>query len=237
MNSFSTEHQTVRGRIAYVSDTAEDNGRLRGEERFTVTSHADGRKILRAACVINDPPHVVRDVVQTVDAAFQPLTCFVQIRTGGAPTGSGWFRWHDGIAACEADTAAEGRVSQTMNDDGLPRAFCNHAIVGDAWMAANHPRKAEKDRFLITNMFTPSLNKQGATGPTLARRALDIEYRGRDRITVPAGAFDVLAFAFAENRDHAPDYEMWMTDDGYFIPVLSMYRGRRRYELTEFERA
>lgn len=237
MEPFSKIDRRWRGAIAYLSDEADDRGRARGHELFSVSAHADGTKTLRASCVIDDPPHIVRDVVQTVDAAMRPRECFVQLRVGGAFAGSGWFAWRDGWAGCEADTATEGRVSQRMACADGPRGFCNHAIVGDAWMAANHPRRRAGDSFTLAQMFTPSLNKQGSTGPLLARTALDIVYRGTERVTVPAGTFTTLSFRFtgaeADGNSTAPEYEMWTTDDGCYSPVLSMYRGRRRYELVE----
>lgn len=121
-----------------------------------------------------------------------------------------------------------------------PRAFCNHSIVGDAWMAANYPLERGPGFFFFEQMFTPSLNKQGATGPRLAVLSLGLEYLGQQRITVPAGTFETHAFRL--NSIAGPEhlarenlhYEIWTTTDGSYIAVQSMYRGRRRYELVEY---
>lgn len=234
------QHRSIRGRIAYVSDAAADFGRPRGMETFSVTIHGDGTRIQRATSVIDDPPHIVRDVIERVDADLRPVECFVGLRVGGAAAGSGWFRWANGVAGCEAETAAEGRVSQQMRYVDGPRAFCNHAIVGDAWMAANYPLARGPGLFFFEQMFTPSLNKQGATGPRLAVLPVGLEYLGRQTVTVTAGTFDTHAFRL--NSIAGPDqlcranlhYEIWTTADGSYIAVQSMYRGQRRYELVEF---
>ncbi|MBM3516170.1 MAG: hypothetical protein FJX59_20995 [Alphaproteobacteria bacterium] len=234
------KHRTISGRIAYVSDADHDRGRRRGEETFTVTIHGDGTHLQRANCVIEEEPHIVRDVMQRSDAALNPIACFVSIRTGGLATGSGWFRWADGTATCDAETRAEGRLSHRAPYRDGPRAFCNHSIVGDAWMAAHYPMARGPGLFLCEQMFTPSRNKQGATGPSLAMLKLGLQYLGRERVSVPAGTFDTYAFrlnsvpGLAALRTENLHYEIWTTTDGSFIAVQSMYRGRRRYELVEY---
>jgi len=239
----SAESQTVRGRIAYVSDRAHDAGRARGHEAFSITAFADGTRTLRAACTISDPPVVERYVVQTVDAAMRPLDCFVRVRTGNAFTGLGWFRWADGAVVCEAFTAADGRLSQRQACAPGPVAFCNHAIVGDAWMTAAYPRGRGLGATAVANTFTPSPHTQGATGPSLNRLTLGLMWQGPETVAVPAGRFTADKFRLGRIApDGKPDpaglsYEIWVLADGSHVPALAMYRGERRYELVNYETA
>ena len=235
-------HTTVSGQIAYVSDQPHDMGRRRGVEDFSITTFADGTKTLRALSVIEDPPHVVREVVQTVDATMRPLDCFVRVRTAGAFTGSGWFRWSDDSAECENYTAAEGRAHERKACAPGPVVFCNHAIVGDAWMTAAFPFDQGQGLAVIDNFFTASANKQGATGPSLNRLMLGLMWQGVETITVGAGEFKTNKFrlnSLARREDLTPEnlgYEIWVLIDGSYTPALSMYRGERRYELMSYAR-
>ena len=238
--------RTVSGRIAYLSDKAADRGRPRGEETFTFTVATDGSVTQRAFSIIADAPHVRRDVIENADAQLRLKDCYVRIAVGKtAPfsEGAGWFRFGSEDATCEAFTSSEGRISQRHQLTGGPVVFCNHAIVGDAWMMAAYPLARGPGRVLVRDMLLPTLNKQGATGPMLAHAHLGIEYLGPERITVAAGAFDCLRFrcnSVASEDDLAEAnlaYEMWCTADGLYMAVLSMYRGDRRYELTAFSAA
>ncbi len=238
--SIAITHSTTKGRIAYLSDKPADFGRERGWEDFTISRFADGTITQRASCVIADPPHVVRDVVQTCDSTMRPLDCFVRVRTAGRFTGTGWFRWNEQEAECESFTDAEGRVHERDSLQPGPVAFCNHAIIGDAWMSAAYPLTQGVGATIIQNMYTPSRNKQGATGPTLNRAVLGLIWQGSETISVKAGTFETNKFrlgTIASGDQLIPDdlkYEMWVLKDGSCVPALTMYRGDRRYELVSY---
>jgi hypothetical protein len=234
-------HSTLKGRIAYLSDKPADFGRERGWEDFTISKFEDGTMTQRATCLISDAPHVVRDVIQTCDSAMRPLDCFVRVRTSNTFTGSGWFRWSEHEAECESFTAAEGRLHERETLQPGPVVFCNHAIIGDAWMSAAFPFAQGSGTTIIQNMYTPSRNKQGATGPTLNRLVLGLMWHGSETISVKAGTFETNKFRLGsiESADHrSPDdltYEMWVLKDGSHVPALTMYRGDRRYELVSYK--
>lgn len=229
------------GTIAYLSDKVEDKGRKRGFETFTITEDSDGTLMQRALCEIQDPPFVQRDITQYGTKDMRPRDCYVRIRTGENPpfvTGGSWFRFGDKVAECEGDTTADGRISQRHPLSGGPVGFCNHSIVGDAWMIATYPLAQGPGEFLVKDFILPTLNKQGATGPKLAHAHLAIKFLGRETITVQAGTFNCLHFttkSFPPGGtlgDAEYKYQMWCTDDGLFMAVLSGYMGERRYELV-----
>jgi hypothetical protein len=185
---------------------------------------------------------VLRDITQCGTETLRPLDCYVRIRTGAAPPfagGSGWFHFGGPTVTCEAETTSEGRISQTYQLEGGPLAFCNHSIVGDAWMTAAYPLAQGPGEFLVRDMLLPTLNKQGATGPMLAHAHLVLKFVGRERITVGAGTFDCLHFRTSSVPPGADlsaakyAYDMWCTDDGLYTAVLSGYLGERRFELME----
>jgi hypothetical protein len=234
------------GTIAYLSDKTEDRGRKRGFETFTITEDSDGTLTQRALCEIQDPPFVQRDITQYGTAAMRPLDCYVRIRTGEKPpfvTGGSWFRFGEDVAECEGDTTADGRISQRHPLSGGPVGFCNHSIVGDAWMIANYPLAQGPGEFLVKDFILPTLSKQGATGPRLAHANLAIQFVGRESITVGAGTFDCLHFRTSSFppggtlKDAHYAYNMWCTDDGLYMAVLSGYLGERRYELMSLRDA
>ncbi|MBL8628016.1 MAG: hypothetical protein JNM81_00195 [Rhodospirillaceae bacterium] len=232
--------RTFAGHIAYVSDKPEDRGRARGHEDVSVSLFSDGTRTMRATCLIADPPHVVRDVVQSVDANMNATDCFVRVRTSDQFTGSAWFRWHDGMAESENVTAQNGRQSERMAYPTGPVVFCNHAITGDAWMTTGYPMNKGPGLATIENMFSASPHKQGATGPSLHKLLLGVMYVGPEQISVAAGTFATHHYCLATISsvdDLLPqnlDYDTWVLTDGSFIPALSMYRGLRRYELTRY---
>ena len=233
---------TLIGQLDYLSDRHDDRGRRHGCERFTLTRAAGGHMVQRAHCRIDDPPHVERDSVLAVDATLRPLDAYVRIQTGGAFTGAGWYWFSDREAQCEVFSRGDGRTRYSQSIGSGPFAFCSHAVIGDAWMLAAVAPAADGCRRAVT-LLTSTLNKQGATGPGLATKAYGVERVGAETIEVPAGRFDTVHLRSGAVGSHqqlaAADfsYEIWVTDDEYRLGVLSMYRGKARYQLRELDRS
>ena len=113
--------------------------------------------------------------------------------------------------------------------------------------------REELGRFLHSHaLFSPpsgysaygsTLNKQGATGPALATKAYGVERVGLETIVVPAGTFSTLHLRSGEVETPQQlasadfSYDIWVTDDEYRLAVLSMYKGKARYQLTELSRS
>jgi len=235
------DYSTIRGTINYVSDEDSDKGRKRGYEYFTLTLHKDGGRVQRALSIIEDQPIVVRDILESVSKDWHLQDCYVRIHSKKQFTGTGWFRFHNNLAECETFTTTEGRVSQYMTLESGPVVFCNHSIVGDAWMMTAYDISQGPGRQKVEQMLTPTLNKQGAEGPILTRSALGIEFVGKETIKVPAGIFQCLHFKTGRyDRNHALataslNYDIWCTADSHYVTIMSMYAGKRRYEMVQWQ--
>ncbi len=239
-NNTESHRTTLVGQLNYVSDQPADAGRLHGYERFTITRMPDGRMVQRANCRITDPPDVERDSLLAVDAALRPTDALVRIETGGRFTGTGWYRFSADTAECQAFTSADGRTAYRRPINPGPLSFCSHALVGDAWMiAAGAP--TEDGHRQPCELLTCTLNKQGATGPGLASISYGVERVGSEQITVPAGTFSVVHYRCG--RVESPEllraaqftYDIWVSADEFRLAVLSMYRGKSRYELVALD--
>ncbi|MDX2223338.1 MAG: hypothetical protein SFV21_11340 [Rhodospirillaceae bacterium] len=204
-----------------------------GREMFHVTIQADGTRILRAICELEDDK-LLRDVVATVGADWYPIDAFVRIVTDGAFVGSTWFRFTHRAAECHAVTALEGRWSQAFDLDGPAGELGTHPVHADAWGLAHFPNREPGHEALPPGVrFSTSIQSNGGSGPLLTpstgrkRR----RYVGREKLTVRAGAFDVEHF-----QDLFPDKppaDLWVTATDYVpVKVQWVYR-KQTYELVE----
>ena len=127
-NILQIDHETVMGKIIYLSEKEDRKGQERGREYFIINKHADGHRKIVAHCEIDDRPSVMRDITYSIDENWLPLDCFVRISVGDKFMGTGWFNFDGNKAECEAQTSLEGRVSQTMKAKGpMIKTFQNHA--------------------------------------------------------------------------------------------------------------
>ncbi len=227
-------YQLVHGRLAYTH-----RGVLRGEERFTISVHADGSKILRAMSEIFET-RVLRDASIRLGADGCPRDAFVRLTVDDQFRGSGWFVFDAEHAEGEALQVPAGRVSQRLRLDAPVRSFGTHPIAGDAWHAMLYdmagPRQQHFDRLMIS-----SYAFDGATGPELLPVGFGLELLGLEQVTVPAGTFRCRHFRFllvrTEFHDHPP-YDIWVTEDPACVIVRAQVGAPRDllYELTACER-
>ena len=234
--------RSISGTIAYTSTKPERSGATRGREYFRIDVHRDGSRTIAAHGEIDDAPAVVRDVNLRVGADRRPLDCFVRICVGGEFTGSAWFRFDDGLAECEALTAAEGRFSQRMAIEGHLPAFGNHAMINDGFLLGLYDLSQGPGIEVTRGLLLSSPDHRGATGPMLFGVDLAIEYVGPERITVGAGTFDALHFRMVDvpglPLEHPP-YDLWCTSDGDYVLLKAAVGGymQTAYELAACERS
>ncbi|MXO69448.1 hypothetical protein GRI72_11515 [Altererythrobacter marinus] len=232
--------RSVTGTLRYTSNQEERRGAERGREFFRIDVHADGSRTIAAHGEIDDAPAVVRDVNLRVDADRAPQECFVRIAVGGAFRGSAWFRFAPDTAECEAFTAVEGRVRQTMTLDRPLPAFGNHAMANDGFMLSLYDLSQGPGVQVIERLLLSSPDHRGATGPMLFAVDLALEFVGEETVTVAAGTFDALHFRMVDvpglPLEH-PEYDLWCTADGDYVLLKAAVGGymQTAYELTHYE--
>ena len=227
-------YRLVHGELAYRHD-----GRTRGHERFTISVHADGSRILRAMSEIFET-RVLRDVSLRIGPDWCPREVFLRLTVADEFRGSGWFTFDEGEARGEALHAPASRLSQQVRLERRIRSFGTHPIQGDAWHTGmfdvgGPPRQHFDDVMISSYAF------DGATGPELLPLRFGLELLGMEDVEVPAGCFACRHFRFllgdGEFSDHPP-YEVWVTADGDNVLVRAHVGAPRdlSYELVRYER-
>lgn len=230
------EHQTLRGRLDYISDGVGVTGR----EWFTMTVHGDGARTMRALTAMDDDK-VLRDVTFAVDAQFRPLDCFIRLTVNDRFQGSGWFRFTETEVECESVFVGGGRVSQRWPVQGRIPLFVNHSVACDAWVNGvfDMKRSAEVQTFWPRLASSPLGN--GSSGPMLGDTTtvtpepgrLDLQYLGEETIEVPAGRFACQRILL--NPGKIPRFEIW-SHGPHHLPVQIRWDRRSKwYRLAELE--
>jgi len=233
--------RSIVGTIRYTSMKPERAGAERGREWFRIDVHQDACRTIAAHSEIDDAPAVVRDVDLRVGPDLRPLDCFVRIAVGGAFRGSAWFRFSDRLAECEAFTAVEGRVSQRMELTQPTPAFGNHAMINDCFLLHLYDFSKAPGVQVTKGLLLSSPDHRGATGPLLFPVDLALEFVGRERVTVAAGAFESLHLRMVDAPGLPvthPIYDLWCTSDGDWVLLKAAVGGymQTAYELTELSR-
>ena len=230
------DHVTRRGSVEYqISIPAFPNG-VWGREDFTLTRHANGDRVLRAFCELDDEPSLIRDVIQRVDAGFHPQDCMVRLTEGGAFKGSTWYHITDDEIYFQGLTSEAGRISGQLDIDRTIRGFGTHALNSDAWLVARFDRSQGPRQHTFYNSPLTSLDHRGATGPALVcSQGTTIEYFGEESITVRAGTFECHHFAYVVVATDHPEYHLWVTTDGDFVFVKGIVEAPYQwsFELTD----
>lgn len=232
--------RSITGTILYTSSKPDRMGHERGREYFRMDIHADGCRTIAAHGEIDDAPAVVRDVNLRIGPNGRPQESFVRIAVGGEFRGSGWFRFSDSIAECEASTTVEGRVSQKMELKSPLVAFGNHAMVNDGFLLSLYNLAEGPGVQVFRNILLSSPDHRGATGPMLFPIDLAIEFVGQEQLTVTAGEFSALHFRFTDIPglllEHPP-YDLWCTADGDYVLLKAAVGGymQTAYELTSYD--
>ena len=190
-------HSTRRGTVEYLIDSSAFPNGTWGREHFTLTRHANGDRVLRAFCELDDEPALIRDVIQRVDAEFHPQDCVVRLTEDGVFKGSTWYHITDEEITYQGITKDEGRISGTLPIDRTVRGFGTHALNSDAWLVARFDRSQGPGQHTFYNSPLTSLDHRGATGPALVcSQGTTIEYFGEEKISVSAGTFECHHFAY-----------------------------------------
>jgi hypothetical protein len=224
-------HRSYRGKMLYITDGVGEMGR----EYFSVTVQPDGTRTLRAQCEMDDD-QLLRDVVLTVNAGWEPLDAFVRLTIAGQTVGSSWYCFEGRRAECQGRTATEGRISRTLLSSKTVESLGTHALHGDSWVVGRlRNYRGPPDAFPLATFATSTL-PNGGSGPDLIplsagfSRILDL---GSEEVTVPAGRFATRHLRIiVPNVD---DFDVWAGGEDC-LPVKSTSRGlKQTYEMVEIE--
>jgi len=183
----------IEGQVSYFEKKGVDLDES-GRERFSVTVHDNGHRTLRAICEF-DEARILRDVVYTVNDAFQPVEAYIRI-VNGTDVGSGWFRFTDTHAESEAMIPEQGRISQRIPISQPVKAFGSHPICSDIWRLSQLKRSSVGQSQHLTHCMncSPIGKGFGEEGPKLNEQDYHYVYQGLDNIEVKAGKFDCHKF-------------------------------------------
>lgn len=223
------KHRSYQGRVLYLTDGVGEMGR----ETFYVTIQPDGTRTMRATCEMDDD-RLLRDAVLTVDRDWNPTDAFVRLSVEEKIVGSSWFRFTEKTAECQGFTAKEGRIAQLIDTPTRTIRFGAHPVHGDAWglarLKTRVPGAVEETAGIA---FSSSHLPNGGDGPMLMPSGSRSKkrYIGREKITVPAGAFDVEHFQ-ALFGDYPP-IDIWATPEDCIPVRLRWDLLKQSYELVE----
>lgn len=237
------KHRTTSGRIVYLSDQSGTRQEF-GREWYSITAHEDGQRTLRARCEIEAgvvaPREVLREVTYTTDAALRPLDCYNRLHMNGKFLGSGWMRFTDTHAECEAYNVVTGRVSQHIELERPALSLGSHPVSCDILHLARFDHTRPERIQQQPDVWMTSIEHDGCSGPMLSALSFAIEYCGRETVTVPAGTFECDHYRFLlagaqQPREH-PTEDLWCTPGDFtFVRVTVGGYMAASFDLVEYE--
>jgi hypothetical protein len=236
--SSSPMHRLVSGRIVYLIDGQPDfPDRVWGGEQWRMSHHANGDRVMRAFCELNDDEPLIRDVISAVDREFHPLDTYVRLTRNDQFYGSTWYNWSDTEGEYQGWTAKQGRISDKAVITRAMRGFGTHNLHSDAWLTARFDFSEGPGIQTFKNNLLTSIDHRGATGPAFERTTTSsLKYSGIESVTVPAGTFDCHHFEILGTSNAHPPYDFWVTADGDFLFVKGIVAAPYNwsFELTEY---
>lgn len=196
----------------------------RGNETFYLTVHADGSRTMRAF-----PNIAVRDIQSNVmlhvDASFRPISGYMTYFTQGRPKGA-LAIFVNGNDLRAISLSREGIQEHT---ESVPDQFSLvlHPLALDGWHPWYIARSPDVEQtgteFLVeTNPETPA-PLRGQVIPQ------SFVYRGKEKLSVPAGTFDTEHITMAGHSD------IWFTGPDRILVRYIWKDLDREYVLRTFE--
>lgn len=193
--------RTIEGRY---ENRETKSGRVLGTETFRINAYADGsRCILIWSNSASRGTQISANVC--VDSTFRPTDAYARYWLGGKYRGTAWLN----VAGNELSVVSTVGGPVTSVAIKVPDRFSvgTHPISGDAWHVAAiaSPRGAEATSFT----FDPSGDRSTPLQGSLVK--IPVEYLPAERVTVPAGTFDVRRFRLAGRTEY------WVTGDDWVV--------------------
>lgn len=235
-NASPVRHGVRQGRVDYLTDDPRFPSGLMGYEEWTVTTHGDGSRVLRARCELHDLGTLVRDVLQSVDAGWHPQDAYVRLTVDDKVFGSALYNFTDEVAAYVGFNADNEATSGERAIKRGIRGFGTHPVMSDGWLVVHFDLSKGPGRQSFTNNLMSSIDHRGATGPGFETTTTStLEYYGDEHVTVPAGTYRCHHFAFVNTSNNHPPYDCWLTTDGDWLMVKAVYKGPIHQEMVLVE--
>jgi len=233
------EHKNFRGKISYISDP--DGARKEfGREWWSTTLHEDGQTTLRAYCEIEagvvEDRSVIRDTTISLDSDYYPLDCYTRVQRSGSYLGSGWFRFNDRRAEAQVYAPEIGRVSQSW--PVKVASFGAHNVTCDVLHCARYNHGGEEVQ-KSKNTFVTNLEHDGCGIPLITPMTFGLEFKGREKVVVPAGSFDADHYEFHLDgslpKEHPTEHVWCLPENFMFIKIAVGGYMNATFELVELE--
>ncbi len=200
-----------------------DSDVIRGHEDWIVTAHPDGTRTLQAFVDLRDGDHQT-NVILRVDSDFRPLDAFASFWRSGIYGGAGRYRI-DG-AVLHADVSGP-RGAATHSITVPPRFSLRvHPVITEGWQVWTYDRSIDGPQtHVLYNVVTIGDPPMPGIG---VLREHDIEYLGRESVTVPAGTFDTDHYSFYDGR-----YDIWLWGEDDILVRYANFGNGNEYRLIK----
>jgi hypothetical protein len=196
------------------------DGHERGRERFHLTVHNDGSRLMRAMTDIAERD-VQMNAMLRVDASFRPLDAALMLYTQGRFKGLANFHVAgDRLFAASSDTT--GRHERTID---VPEKFsigC-HPIAMDGWHT--WPGEAVPGNEQPTKIYFINGSPIWSRPFLGTLQSHTLLYHGEETITTAAGIFPCRHFTLSGHS------ELWVHGDDRRLIRYDWTKLNRRYEL------
>jgi hypothetical protein len=231
------KHRNFRGQIAYIYEQRGQDEPF-GREWFSVTEHEDGQRTLRAQCEIEAgfvaERSVLRDVTYSFDEHYKPLDCFVRLHQSGRFMGAGWFNFTEQQARGTTVRADAGVGTQEFALKTRTPSVGAHPLICDMLhcLAFDHARP--DDIQVSRGVMMTSMELDGCSGPSLVPLDLNLQYLGKETVTVPAGTFETEHYRFPLHDFPVEDVYL-VRDPLLYVRVTVAAPMKSRYDLISLQ--
>lgn len=222
-------HRSVKGKIEYLTD----GKGLRGQEEFTITTHGDGSRRLRASCEMYDED-LLRDVFLSVDSNWRPLNAHVHLMISGSFLGTSHYVFSEDMVRVQSHTARDGYQVQKIALSRPPPCFGSHSVQNDAWTygAFDEIRMGEHPGQLIGIPVTSKL-PNGGDGPGIVLSNQQHCFMGEEEISTRAGTFVTRHYEFL--FDQWPSIHYWIHGEDNVLVKCRWDFLEQTYELVSLD--
>lgn len=215
-----------RGTYLYVKG---DTQKWRGEDEWVLTVNTDGTRTMRMISLVQETG-VMWDIVYRVDQRFRPMELFTATWKDGVRTGTGMF-FIDGNQSEGLVKSDHGLFTQRT---AVPEYFAMvpHSMAADGWYFWNYDHK--KGGVQHVTLFNPH-GWGNTNGSVLARvqHEVPVEFKGREKITVPAGTFEADKWEIANGNK----YTIWAHGEDQIMVKLIDHTLDWVYLLSAYEKS